>query len=163
MSQQYDTSAPLRLPVDSIASRWGDAASAGFTPVPNTLMRAQAKLGLSPTEIVVLLNILLHWWERDRMPFPSTPAIAKRSGLSVRTVQRGLRSLEKKGLIGRVRARNEQNRNKRAHYDLDGLRDALAKFAVSDVWHRPNIVRQALAGPERRARTGLQNLTPEQP
>lgn len=163
MNETFDTSEPMHLPVDTIAARWGDAAGAGFTPVPNTLMRAQAKLGLSPTEVVVVLNILLHWWERDRMPFPSTPAIAKRSGLSVRTVQRSLKSLEEKGLIGRVRERNEQNKNKRARYDLSGLREALAKFALSDVWYRPNVVRQAPAGPERRTRTGVHAPKPEQP
>jgi len=145
---------------ESVAERWGDAAAAGFIAVPNMLVRAQAKLKLTPTELVVLLNILLHWWHSARMPYPSTPAIAKRSGISVRTVQRSVRALEKKGLISRVRTpsrfidgRNEQTR---AKYDLTGLRNQLSELARSDVWYRPEVVRRAPAGAERRTRGGIQ-------
>jgi predicted transcriptional regulator len=152
---------------ETVAQRWGEAAMAGFMPVPNSLMRAQAKLKLTVTQMVVLLNLLLHWWHSERMPFPSTPAIAKRSGLSVRTVQRSLRELEKKGLIARVRGRPQYDgtryENMRARYDLTGLRDQLSELAQKDVWYRPDVVRQAPAGTERRARSGVQTREPEQP
>ncbi len=150
MSDQAQIDEQSFLPVETVAGRWGDAAKAGFMAVPNALMRAQAKLGLSPTDMVVLLNILLHWWESERLPFPSTGAIAKRAGLSARTVQRSLQELESKGLISRLRGRpiliGTQYKQQRARYDLSGLRERLGTIARSDVWYRPDVVRHAPAG-----------------
>lgn len=124
---------------DTVRDRWGEAVDAGFVPVPNMLLRAQAKLKLSPTTVIVLLNIMLHWWQRDRLPFPRSTAIAKRSGLSLRTVQRSIRDLEKKGLIARVR----NGRKGPARYDLTGLRKLLEEQAREDSWYRPEKVRNA--------------------
>lgn len=146
------------LPVDTIAERWGDAVASGFTVVPNSLIRAQVELGLTANDIVVLLNLLVHWWHRDRLPFPRTSVIAKRTGLSRRTVQRALKSLQKKGLVVKIRGADQRSR-----FDLDGLRTALSKHAINDPWHRPNTVRAP--GELRRieAGEGLQNPSPRQP
>lgn len=146
------------LPVDTIAERWGDAVASGFTVVPNSLIRAQAELGLTPNDIVVLLNLLVHWWHHDRLPFPRTNVIAKRTGLSQRTVQRALKSLQKNGLVVKIRGADQRSR-----FDLDGLRTALSKHAINDPWHRPNKVRAP--GDLRRieAGEGLQNPSPRQP
>lgn len=129
------------LPTDGISDRWGAAADAGFVPVPNSLLRAQYKLGLSSNDVVVLLNLLLHWWHRDRLPFPRSTAIASRTGLNVRTVQRSLRVMQAKGLITRVRIKNEPDR-----YDLTGLRTELEQFARADLWHRPEMIRRSTDG-----------------
>jgi DNA-binding transcriptional regulator YhcF (GntR family) len=154
------------LPVDTVAERWGDAITAGFTPVPNALLRAQAKLGLSANDIVVLLNILMHWWHRDRLPYPRPLAIAKRSGLQIRTVQRSLRSLEEKGLITRLRTRTkvvvEENvpkefRRARARYDLSGLREKLVTAARGDVWYRPAVVAHTPDGNRAKEQVGNPN------
>lgn len=155
MSEQPKHIEDRFLPVDTVGERWGEACDAGFTPVPNELLRAQVKLGLSPTQLIVLLNLMLHWWHRDRMPYPRTSAIAKRSGLSARTVQRSLRELEEKELILRCRARTEfkdaRFEKKRAHYDLSGLRERLATLARGDRWYRPGVVRRDnVKGQERR-------------
>lgn len=167
MIDQAEIDGGAHLPVDTIAARWGEANDAGFTPVPNELLRAQAKLGLSATELVVVLNLMLHWWHRDRLPYPRTSAIAKRTGLSARTVQRCLRELEKKGLVARHRGRTKlkgtRYEKQRAHYDLSGLRERLATLARGDRWYRPDVVRLAPAGTERRARSGVQTREPEQP
>jgi hypothetical protein len=154
------------MPVDTLAERWGDAVAAGFTPVPNALLRAQASLGLSSTDVVVVLNILMHWWHRDRLPYPRPVAIAKRSGLSARTVQRSLSDLEKKGLIRRVRARTKveksdavikQFRRMRAHYDVSGLREKLVAAARGDVWYRPGVVRNTSVGNRAKEQVGSPN------
>jgi len=126
------------LPVDTIAERWGSAVDAGFTAVPNALVRAQDKLGLSATDLVVLLNIVMHWWHRDRRPTPRSTAIAKRSGIGHRTVQRSLRRLEKLGLIERIRVSRDKT-----EYRLDGLRDRLAFYANTDGWYRPELISRA--------------------
>ena len=142
------------LPVDTIAERWGSAVDAGFVAVPNALVRAQDKLGLSPTDLVVLLNILMHWWHRDRRPTPRSTAIAKRSGIGHRTVQRSLRRLEKLGLLQRIRTAKDKT-----EYNLDGLRDQLAVQARSDVWYRPEL-RRGTPGADFGAGAGLQNPNP---
>lgn len=122
------------LPVDSIAERWGAGVDAGFIAVPNMLVKAQARLGVSPIDIVVLLNIIMHWWHRDRRPSPRSTAIAKRSGLGHRTVQRSLRKLEGLGLIRRIRVSRD-----RTEYSLDGLKNRLEFYAEHDVWYRPEL------------------------
>ena len=123
---------------DTVWEKWGEAADAGFVPLPNILLRAQAKLGLSPTCMVVLLNIMMHWWKSDRLPFPRSAAIAKRSGLSVRTVQRSIQEMEERGLIKRIRSQ----RLGPAAYDLSPLKKVLIAHAREDVWRRPKNVRQ---------------------
>lgn len=166
MSDLDKNNARVSLPVDTIKERWGQAVDAGFTPVPNVLLRAQAKIGLSPTDMIVVLNLMLHWWHHDRMPHPRTSAIAKRSGLSARTVQRSLKELEKKGLITRHRGRTEKIegrfRKQAAHYDLSPLRTRLSDFAQSDQWYRPEVVKNASEGTERRAGSGVQTRDPKQ-
>lgn len=142
------------LPVDTIAERWGHAVDAGFVAVPNALVRAQDKLGLSPTDLVVLLNILMHWWHRDRRPTPRSTAIAKRSGIGHRTVQRSLRRLEKLGLLQRIRVAKDKT-----EYSFDGLRDQLAIQARSDVWYRPEL-RMGAPVNDLGAGAGLQNPNP---
>ncbi len=146
------------LPVDTIAERWGDAVASGFTAVPNSLIRAQVGLGLTPNDIVVLLNILVHWWHSDRLPFPRTSVIAKRTGLSHRTVQRSLQTLQKKGLVVRIRGADQRSR-----CDLDGLQTALSRHAINDPWHRPNKVRAPGELRRTEAGEGLQNPSPRQP
>lgn len=142
------------LPVDTIAKRWGPAVDAGFLAVPNILVRSQDKLGLTANDLVVVLNIILHWWHGDRRPAPRSTAIAKRTGLGPRTVQRSLRKLEKKGLISRVRISRD-----RTEYGLEGLISQLAAQARSDVWYRPDL-RNAGAAAGKRAGAGHQNPNP---
>jgi hypothetical protein len=123
--------APSYPPAETAAQRWGAAADAGFTLLPNTLLRAQGKLGLSANDVVVLANILMHWWHRDQLPYPRAQAIANRSGLGLRTVQRSIRELVGKGLLTRVPGAA------RTRYSLEGLRSALEKLAPGDAWYRP--------------------------
>ena len=41
----------------------------------------------------------MHWWYRDQMPFPRPTTIARRMGVTVRTVQRALLGLQALGLL----------------------------------------------------------------
>ena len=61
-------------------------------------------LELSGTDLVVLLNILMHWWYPEQKPFPRPTTIARRMGTNVRTVQRSIQQLVELGLIERVKA-----------------------------------------------------------
>jgi hypothetical protein len=63
--------------------KWGKAIDfGGYQMVPNILVRTQRHLGLSPIDVVVLLNLNLHWWERDLLPWPPAAIIAARVVLS---------------------------------------------------------------------------------
>ncbi len=89
----------------AILNKWGNAVDGGQTgwqAVPDALVRGQKDLKLSSTEMVVLLNILIHWWKSEELPHPRPSKIAKRMGVSVRTVERTIGSLEDKQLLLRL-------------------------------------------------------------
>jgi predicted transcriptional regulator len=107
--------------------KWGEeTSSVGFTPFPSTLIFAQAELGLTPIEMNILLNLLVHWWEKDKYPYPSQKAIAYRMGVSSRTVQRVLLDLEEKKIIIRQRTSRENKVYRgRNIYNLEPLVETL--------------------------------------
>ena len=74
------------IKIETIDGKWGNAISAGFIAVPNALIKYQSRLKITQNELAVVLNLLLHWWYKDKLPFPSTRSISNRSGLEVRTV-----------------------------------------------------------------------------
>jgi hypothetical protein len=85
---------------DGVQKRWGDSvASSGWTAVPNMLIRGMGELGIEPTEMAVLLHLLVFWRQRDKPPYPSITRIADELSVSSKTVERKLISLENKGLI----------------------------------------------------------------
>lgn len=85
----------------AVYAKYGEASIAGFQAVPDLLLKHQGALRLSPTDLVVLLNVLMHWWYPTKKPFPRSSTIAKRMGLTPRTVQRSLQQLEELGLLAR--------------------------------------------------------------
>ena len=112
----------------AIRQRWRGAvtsAETGFTAVPDVLIRSQGQLNLSSTEMVVLLNILLHWWREDEWPYPRISTIGERMGTSRRTVERAIRSLQEKGLVVHQRSQVMENGPAARRFDLSGLIDAL--------------------------------------
>lgn len=112
----------------SLENLWGDLSETGFTAIPNTLIKAQAKLELTPTDLVVLANLIMHWWKLENLPFPRTSTIAKRSGLTPRTIQRSMQKMTRMGLIKRVKKKD------REYVDLSGLKDRLAELASEHSW-----------------------------
>jgi len=97
---------------------------------------------VSPTEMVVLLQILAAWWSVDRLPFPSKSTIGRRAGLSPRQVQRALSSLEEKQFLARV-ARYSSNRARSSNeYDISGLVNLVRKLgeAYPDAFKRKSEV-----------------------
>lgn len=84
-----------------VYAKYGEASLAGFQAVPDLLLKHQNDLGLSPTDLTVLLNVLMHWWYPDQKPFPRSTTIARRMGVNPRTVQRSLQQLEKLNLLTR--------------------------------------------------------------
>ncbi|MCQ1100364.1 MULTISPECIES: helix-turn-helix domain-containing protein [Acinetobacter] len=90
---------------DSFDEKWGEeTAKHGWVGVPTTLFFAQQALGINALELNVLLNLIMHWWNKEKSPYPSQAAIARRMGVSVRTVQRTLDDLVEKQLIEKQRS-----------------------------------------------------------
>jgi hypothetical protein len=113
--------------VSPVFQKYGEVAVAGFQAVPDLLLKNQVKLGLSQTDMVVLLNVLMHWWYVDKKPFPRATTIAKRIGVTPRTVQRSFSALEKLGLLNRSEADDG-----RTILDPQPLVDRLNEFTFTD-------------------------------
>lgn len=109
--------------------KWGKAVIAlGFSVLPSLLFKAQGRLGLNSNQLVLLLHLAEHWWERDRLPFPEKATLAERMGLSSRQVQRYLTDLETAGFIERIERFASHKGQQSNFYDLSGLVAKLSKF-----------------------------------
>lgn len=86
----------------ALLTKWGGCIDAGWLALPSSLLAKQYALDLTCTELVILQNLLLSWWEAGKNPFPRSATIAKRMGVHQRSVQRGLSALVKKGFVHRV-------------------------------------------------------------
>jgi predicted transcriptional regulator len=112
--------------------RWGRAMAGGYQVVPNQLFRLQNTLGLSSIQVVILLNLSMHWWRKKDLPFITPYHIAKRMGVSRRTIERQLRQLCDIGLVQKRRLDEVEaiNGNPRVGYDLSGLISVLEEMPV---------------------------------
>lgn len=93
----------------------------GYTSVPTILLWGQGKIGLTPEEMNVLLQLISHWWIKSDNPHPSKATIARRMGRDPRTIQRHLTSLEDKKIIKRQERRKVHKGQDSNGYDLRGL------------------------------------------
>ena len=133
-SAQAENNSPAK---GAIFAKWGESADTGFAAVPNALIWGQSKLGVSANEMLVILNLISHWWSPNALPYPRTNTIAKRTGLTNRTVQRALSSLSKKGLIARVESMEGPK-----VYDFTGLRTKLESHArLMKEYYRPGLTK----------------------
>jgi predicted solute-binding protein len=92
----------FRIPAGRVRARFGKVVDPGFQPVPDVLLFHQSDLKLSSEELNVLLNLMAHWHEPKRMPFPRTATIVRRMGVSERTVQRLLSCCASEALSPRL-------------------------------------------------------------
>lgn len=109
-----------------VFAKYGEAAIGGFQAVPDLLLKNQAKLNISPTDMVVLLNVLMHWWYPADKPFPRSGSISKRIGVTPRTVQRSIQNLEEAGLLIR------ETSDGRTYLNPKPLVDRLEEIAPTD-------------------------------
>jgi predicted transcriptional regulator len=127
MTDIDETDNVIQMPARKTASRrrandkWGEPVmKLGFCILPSLLFRAQQRLGLNPTQLVVLLQLADFWWDADRKPFPKKKALAERLGLSERQVQRYIADLEQAGLVQRIERMGRRGKISN-EYDLTGL------------------------------------------
>lgn len=127
MTTETPTSAKV-IPINSKAlqrestMKWGAAVmKLGYSIIPSALLQAQARLLISPQQMVVLLQLIEHWWRAESKVYPSKEKIAQRVGLSARQVQRHIVVLEQKKLVKRI-YRTAKGKGKITNeYDLSGL------------------------------------------
>lgn len=110
--------------------KWGRAVmELGFNIFPSLILKAQRRLGLSPTQLALLLHLTDFWWDVERLPWPSIALLGERTGLSSRQIQRHLKELESAGLITRI-GRTAPHKGKLSNiYDLSGLVQKLQALA----------------------------------
>lgn len=132
----------------AVYAKYGEAAIAGFQAVPDLLLKHQHDLKLTATDLVVLLNVLMHWWYPAQKPYPRSTTIARRMGLTPRTVQRSLQQMEELGLLVR-----EKSPDGPTVLDPAPLVEKLLELAVKDTDY---LVRS-------QRRNGENGLGPHQP
>ena len=116
--------------VRPVHEKWGAALNqSGFQAVPNVLLSAQNHLGLSTTDLVVVLHLNGYWWDRDRAPYPRPALIARKMGVHRRTVERSLKHLETMGLIERMETQSTQRGHVVRPISLIPLANRLGKIA----------------------------------
>ena len=114
----------------AVAAKWGDAIRSGFQLLPDVLIKNQQKLELNPTDLVVIINLTMHWWYPAQKPYPRSHTIASRMGVDVRTVQRTFEKLRNLNLVQRKKEGDS------TVFDLDGLVDRLSELARADASFR---------------------------
>ncbi len=108
---------------------WGKAVMAhGYTGVPSILIQAQSRLGITPLQMNIIIQLLDYWRDPDRRPFPTKKEIASRIKVSGKTIQNNIRQLEKAGLIRREMRRTASGDWNSNVYHLDGLVERIQKL-----------------------------------
>lgn len=117
---------PYRIASGKVRARYGELADAGFQALPDVLLLYQSNVGVSSEELNVLLNLMAHWYEPDRMPYPSSISIARRMGVSRRTIQRVLANLVEKGFVEKLKPTAAPQA---AAYNVEPLLEKFRPFA----------------------------------
>jgi predicted transcriptional regulator len=102
-------------------AKWGkEVIDQGFCIIPALLFRAQRRLGLSATQLALILQIAEFWWEDGKLPWPKKETVAERLNITEKQVQRLVRDLEKRGYVARIKRVTRHGQTSNA-YDLSGL------------------------------------------
>lgn len=104
-----------------LEEKWGKSIlDAGWTSVPNALLKYAGELKLDPTETLVLIYLMRFWWRARDLPYPSISKTSEEMGVSRKTMTKKFASLREKGFIKLVK------QGGRTKFSLEGLRQALA-------------------------------------
>ncbi len=108
---------------------WGKAVmSHGYTGIPSILIQAQSRLGITPLQMNIVIQLLDYWRDPDRRPFPAKKDIASRIGVTAKAIQINIRQLENIGLIRREMRRTASGDWNSNIYHLDGLVERIQKL-----------------------------------
>lgn len=124
------------LVMSGIVEKWGDTvARRGFAQIPNYLLLINQFLDddsrFTPTELLLLIELVGTWWKKDEMPFPAIRTLATRCGVSERQIQRAIRNLENRALIEREKRRSKRGIIASNSYNLEPLGKFLEEVAAA--------------------------------
>lgn len=134
-SENLERAAPPTRAPSTAEAKWGPALSAGFQSVPNVLVHSHRKLGLDPLDVLIVLNLNMHWWTAEDLPYPRASLLAERIGITKRTIERRLVKLQKAKLIERLPPEYRGNGTIR-RFRLTGLVNELTRLAQESVAER---------------------------
>ncbi|MCX2543095.1 helix-turn-helix domain-containing protein [Pseudomonas sp. Z5-35] len=123
-------------PVESkeIEKRWGkDLVAAGWTAIPNVLFDCSQQLGLKHLHIVIILHLAGYWWQAGNDPYPTKETLAKKIGVTARTIQRSIAELEEMKFITRHARKSKLGGNLANRYSFDGIIEAATPYAKAIV------------------------------
>lgn len=108
---------------------WGKPVlSHGYTAIPSILIQAQSRLGITPLQMNIIIQLLDYWREPERRPFPTKKDIVSRIGVTDKTIQTNIRQLERAGLIRRELRKTASGDWNSNIYHLDGLVARIAQL-----------------------------------
>lgn len=119
----------------TILSIWGqNILSLGWTTIPNLLLRSQSKLGLSNSELVLVIHLISFIHQPFSRVYPSIELLAKRMDQDRRTIQRTVKRLEDKGFIRKkIRSNGKKDAGMTNVYDLDPLMLKLINIQIPSI------------------------------
>lgn len=120
---------------EPLEKKWGEQSMLmGWTAIPTSLLFLQADLSITPMGMNILLNLISHWWESDEYPYPSQESLAKRMGVSKRSIQREIVNLTKYGIIEKTSNKAGSVKYKgRNTYNLTKLVNLLSELTPEKV------------------------------
>jgi predicted transcriptional regulator len=116
-----------------LEGKWGKKViEAGYTSVPDVLIRYQQRLKLKPLDVNVVLHLLSYWWKAPDLPRPSKNTLAAAIKVTPSTIRRCLQRLEKAGYVTRIEHRKKYG-SRPNEYDPAGLVKALQPLALEEL------------------------------
>lgn len=109
------------------SAKWSQVvAKQGFTQIPNALLRSRKQLGVTTTELYILIVLESFRYDNWRAPYPSLQLLSEITGLHRQTIYRATAKLETLELIEKYRRYNSSS-----VYDLRPVGQRLDQLAVN--------------------------------
>jgi len=120
----------MRKEITNFQLKYGKAVQDfGFVQAPNILFRHKKRLGLTSSELIVLVYLLSYYREAfEPISLASLKTLSRNTGLSTATVHRAKVGLVKKGFMKSTKPR-KPNKYGTNYYDFVCLRVKLDAFA----------------------------------
>jgi DNA-binding MarR family transcriptional regulator len=112
----------------------------------------------TPSELRVALLLLQHANQNNKAIFPSQRRLATILGCDVKTIERGIKGLVKKGLLTKIRPR--RNRSNRYAFNETKISEGLAEYRRRDARARAEWEPTKISGPKK---TGPDNSVGSEP
>lgn len=111
-----------------IGKRWTPRlAKVGWTPVSDYFLKNCGRLGISPTEAMVIIHLMSFKWDASA-PFPGLKTVAVRMGITPTSVRTHIRNLEKRSFLARRYIIGTTNR-----FALEPLFEKLEQMLDDDI------------------------------